>query len=165
MSSDWLNWTVYLLRIIIIIIVAYFHLLSSYIKFSRETTPILVIHVVCLFVFRFVRWCLHAYKLHFRHGPWCAVASAYANHEMRIFVWIPGVLGIIGPIFIPIAHMLVLFWYWQSYARFVDRRFCSCSCWDTVRSSSDEPLSNIGSRNEKYGGAFSRMSVVKCHSS
>lgn len=51
---------------------------------------------------------------------------------MRVSIWIPGVLGIIGPIVIPIAHMVVLWFYWQNYARFVDRRFCSCSCWDTL---------------------------------
>lgn len=51
---------------------------------------------------------------------------------MRVSTWIPGILGILGPIVIPIAHMVVLWFYWQNYARFVDRRFCSCSCWDTV---------------------------------
>lgn len=51
---------------------------------------------------------------------------------MRLSIWIPGILGILGPIVIPIAHMVVLWFYWQNYARFVDRRFCSCSCWDTV---------------------------------
>ncbi|XP_055322260.1 uncharacterized protein LOC129578138 isoform X2 [Sitodiplosis mosellana] len=51
---------------------------------------------------------------------------------MRLSIWIPGILGILGPIVIPISHMVVLWFYWQNYARFVDRRFCSCSCWDTV---------------------------------
>lgn len=51
---------------------------------------------------------------------------------MRISLWIPGIFGIVIPIVIPIGHMVVLWFYWQNYARLVDRRFCSCSCWDTV---------------------------------
>lgn len=69
----------------------------------------------------------------YHHHPTQLGLDVDVKIKMRIFIWIPGILGIIGPIFIPIVHMLVLFWYWQSYARFVDRRFCSCSCWDTVR--------------------------------
>lgn len=51
---------------------------------------------------------------------------------MHIPKWIPGILASLGPIIIPPAHMAVLWFYWQNYARIVDRRFCSCSCWDTV---------------------------------
>lgn len=51
---------------------------------------------------------------------------------MKALQWLPGFFGSLGPVFIPPAHMAVLWTFWQSYARFVDRRFCSCSCWDTV---------------------------------
>lgn len=51
---------------------------------------------------------------------------------MQLSLWLPCVLGSIGPIIIPPAHIAVLWLYWQNYARYVDRRFCSCSCWDTV---------------------------------
>lgn len=51
---------------------------------------------------------------------------------MQFTTWIPSLFGSFLPIFIPPAHMAVLWYYWQNYARFVDRRFCSCSCWDTV---------------------------------
>lgn len=30
------------------------------------------------------------------------------------------------------AHIYVLWRFWQSYSRYVDKRVCSCSCWDTV---------------------------------
>lgn len=30
------------------------------------------------------------------------------------------------------AHIYVLWRFWQSYSRYVDKRYCSCSCWDTV---------------------------------
>lgn len=51
---------------------------------------------------------------------------------MQASIWLPVILASLGPVIIPPAHMAVLWFYWQNYARFVDRRFCSCSCWDTV---------------------------------
>lgn len=44
----------------------------------------------------------------------------------------PAVIGFLFPTVLPIAHIVVLWYFWQAYARFVDKRFCSCSCWDTV---------------------------------
>lgn len=64
----------------------------------------------------------------------------------------PALIGFFFPALLPIAHILVLWYFWQAYARFVDKRFCSCSvrlcdeiylsvkfirnlcsqCWDTV---------------------------------
>ncbi|CRL06422.1 CLUMA_CG019491, isoform A [Clunio marinus] len=45
---------------------------------------------------------------------------------------IPAIVGFLFPTLLPIAHIVVLWYFWQAYARFVDKRFCSCSCWDTV---------------------------------
>lgn len=45
---------------------------------------------------------------------------------------LPGLIAFLGPFLIPCGHIVILFYFWQSYARFVDKRFCSCSCWDTV---------------------------------
>lgn len=36
------------------------------------------------------------------------------------------------PTLIPPIHIYVLYRYWRNYARKVDKRYCSCSCWDTV---------------------------------
>lgn len=30
------------------------------------------------------------------------------------------------------GHITILWRFWKSYSRYVDKRFCSCSCWDTV---------------------------------
>ncbi|XP_055690746.1 uncharacterized protein LOC129794134 isoform X2 [Lutzomyia longipalpis] len=48
------------------------------------------------------------------------------------FRWLPAACGGLGPILLPPAHIAILYYFWQSYSRYVDRRFCSCSCWDTV---------------------------------
>lgn len=44
----------------------------------------------------------------------------------------PMICGSLAPALIPPAHIGVLWYFWKNYARYVDRRFCSCSCWDTV---------------------------------
>lgn len=36
------------------------------------------------------------------------------------------------PVVLPPTHIYVLYKYWGRYARRVDKRYCSCSCWDTV---------------------------------
>ena len=46
--------------------------------------------------------------------------------------WLPAACGSLAPALIPPAHIAVLWYFWQSYSRYVDKRFCSCSCWDTV---------------------------------
>lgn len=48
------------------------------------------------------------------------------------FRWLPAACGGLGPALLPPAHIAILYYFWQSYSRYVDRRFCSCSCWDTV---------------------------------
>ena len=45
---------------------------------------------------------------------------------------IPAFAAALIPTLLPISHIAVLWYFWQSYSRFVDKRFCSCSCWDTV---------------------------------
>lgn len=60
------------------------------------------------------------------------ITAKKRSTAMQLLVWIPAVLGCLLPICIPSAHMAVLLFYWQTYSRNVDRRFCSCSCWDTV---------------------------------
>uniref|UniRef100_T1H657 Uncharacterized protein n=1 Tax=Megaselia scalaris TaxID=36166 RepID=T1H657_MEGSC len=52
--------------------------------------------------------------------------------NMRIAKWISILCGCLAPALIPPAHIAVLWYFWKNYSRYVDRRFCSCSCWDTV---------------------------------
>ncbi|XP_024080496.1 uncharacterized protein LOC106664530 isoform X2 [Cimex lectularius] len=42
------------------------------------------------------------------------------------------VIGCLPPALIPPIHIATLYYVWQSFSRRVDRRYCSCSCWDTV---------------------------------
>lgn len=51
---------------------------------------------------------------------------------MQALRWLPGICGSLGPALIPPAHIAILWFFWQNYARYVDQRFCTCSCWDTV---------------------------------
>lgn len=51
---------------------------------------------------------------------------------MGMLTWTPHILGILGPILVPISYISILLYWWQEYTRFVDRESCSCSCWDTV---------------------------------
>lgn len=41
-------------------------------------------------------------------------------------------IGILAPLTIPPLHIAFLYYFWQEYARDVDKQYCSCSCWDTV---------------------------------
>ncbi|CAG9800864.1 unnamed protein product [Chironomus riparius] len=51
---------------------------------------------------------------------------------LKISSLFPGTIAFLFPAVLPIVHIFVLWYFWQAYARFVDKRFCSCSCWDTV---------------------------------
>lgn len=72
---------------------------------------------------------------------------------LKISSFFPGTVAFLFPAVLPIVHIFVLWYFWQAYARyvehslhptifwsnfwflwnrFVDKRFCSCSCWDTV---------------------------------
>lgn len=48
----------------------------------------------------------------------------------KTWLWIA--CSAIMPATIVPAHIFILWHFWQTYARLVDKRFCSCSCWDTV---------------------------------
>ena len=41
-------------------------------------------------------------------------------------------VGVLAPLAVPPLHILFLAYFWQDFARDVDRQYCSCSCWDTV---------------------------------
>ncbi|KAL1379468.1 hypothetical protein pipiens_008543 [Culex pipiens pipiens] len=70
---------------------------------------------------------------------------------MDILRWLPGACGSLGPALIPPAHIAVLWYFWQNYSRYVDKRFCSCSCWDTVFKGTYE--SGIASYKHMYFNA------------
>lgn len=57
---------------------------------------------------------------------------SFTAFRIKISSFFPAVIGFLFPTLLPIAHIVVLWYFWQAYARFVDKRFCSCSCWDTV---------------------------------
>ncbi|KAL2734226.1 uncharacterized protein V1478_003924 [Vespula squamosa] len=60
-------------------------------------------------------------------------------------------IGILAPLTIPPLHIAFLYYFWQEYARDVDKQYCSCSCWDTVFKGSYE--SGIASYKHMYFNA------------
>jgi len=52
--------------------------------------------------------------------------------KMFDITWLPTACGSLAPALIPPAHIVILWYFWENYARYVDRHFCTCSCWDTV---------------------------------
>ncbi|KAF4516943.1 hypothetical protein B566_EDAN005544 [Ephemera danica] len=46
--------------------------------------------------------------------------------------WLARLCGGLLPAVLPPLHMAVLATYWKQYARRVDRRACTCGCWDTI---------------------------------
>ena len=50
-----------------------------------------------------------------------ALASAGSN-----------LLGFMAPLIVPPMHIAFIYYFWQDFARNVDKHYCSCSCWDTV---------------------------------
>ncbi|KAK9503513.1 hypothetical protein O3M35_010056 [Rhynocoris fuscipes] len=42
------------------------------------------------------------------------------------------IIACLAPVLIPPAHIATLYYFWHQFSRRVDRRYCSCSCWDTV---------------------------------
>lgn len=42
------------------------------------------------------------------------------------------VAGLIAPLTLPPLHIAFLYYFWQDFAREVDKQYCTCSCWDTV---------------------------------
>lgn len=45
---------------------------------------------------------------------------------------LPGICGSLLPALILPAHIVIFWYFWHDYARYVDREQCNCSCWDTV---------------------------------
>lgn len=41
-------------------------------------------------------------------------------------------IGTLAPAIIPPLHIATLYYFWHEFSRRVDKRYCSCSCWDTV---------------------------------
>lgn len=41
-------------------------------------------------------------------------------------------LAVTLPFLIPVIHMIIFSNLWKQYNRVIDKRTCSCSCWDTV---------------------------------
>ncbi|KAJ6642361.1 hypothetical protein Bhyg_07309, partial [Pseudolycoriella hygida] len=70
---------------------------------------------------------------------------------MEALRWLPAICGSLGPAIIPPAHIAILWFFWQNYARYVDQRFCTCSCWDTVFKGTYE--SGIASYKHMYFNA------------
>ncbi|XP_011876615.1 PREDICTED: uncharacterized protein LOC105566859 [Vollenhovia emeryi] len=64
-------------------------------------------------------------------------------------------VGIIGPLTIPPLQIATLYYFWQDYSRVVDKRYCSCSCWDTVFKGSYE--SGIAPYKHMYFNATTNM--------
>ncbi|XP_070168707.1 uncharacterized protein [Polyergus mexicanus] len=64
-------------------------------------------------------------------------------------------VGIMGPLTIPPLQIATLYYFWQDYSRVVDKRYCSCSCWDTVFKGSYE--SGIAPYKHMYFNATSNM--------
>lgn len=54
------------------------------------------------------------------------------QHKMFDTKWLPAACGSLAPALIPPAHIAILWYFWENYARYVDKHFCTCSCWDTV---------------------------------
>lgn len=62
------------------------------------------------------------------------------------------------PAIIPPLHIYVLYRYWGRYARRVDKRYCSCSCWDTVFKGTYE--SGIASYKHLYFNATANTTKI-----
>lgn len=41
-------------------------------------------------------------------------------------------LACFGPMLIPPIHIYIVYHFWRQYNHRVDKRYCTCSCWDTV---------------------------------
>ncbi|XP_039290656.1 uncharacterized protein LOC120352734 [Nilaparvata lugens] len=81
--------------------------------------------------------------------------SWWGRRLCRVLVQVGGVLG---PALVPPAHIAVLYHFWRKYARRVDKRYCSCSCWDTVFKGSYE--SGIASYKHVYFNATKNSAKI-----
>lgn len=55
-------------------------------------------------------------------------------HKLSSYVsWVCGnLLGYLAPALLPPLHIGLFYYIWHQYSRRVDKRYCTCSCWDTV---------------------------------
>lgn len=65
----------------------------------------------------------------------------FVSHQSRmVLTWAPYkkpafwviFLAILLPFMIPVIHMIIFSKLWKQYNRTIDKKTCSCSCWDTV---------------------------------
>ncbi|XP_016843897.1 uncharacterized protein LOC100121962 isoform X2 [Nasonia vitripennis] len=63
------------------------------------------------------------------------------------------IFGFLAPLVIPPLHIAFIYYFWQDFARDVDKQYCSCSCWDTVFKGSYE--SGVASYKHMYFNATS----------
>lgn len=47
-------------------------------------------------------------------------------------VTISRMVAVLVPSLVPPIHIAALCYFWNQFSRRVDKRYCSCSCWDTV---------------------------------
>ncbi|XP_075232027.1 uncharacterized protein LOC142330559 isoform X2 [Lycorma delicatula] len=67
-------------------------------------------------------------------------------------------VGILGPALIPPFHIAALYYFWRQFSRRVDKRYCSCSCWDTVFKGSYE--SGVASYKHIYFNATTNTAKI-----
>ncbi|XP_046390136.1 uncharacterized protein LOC124158829 [Ischnura elegans] len=56
----------------------------------------------------------------------------YINIEQYKVKFLSALCGYLLPALILPVHVYTLSYFWSQYSRNVEKRFCSCSCWDTV---------------------------------
>ena len=70
-----------------------------------------------------------------------------------------GVFGLSVPILIPVVQFgLVFGWLWDQYNKPVDRKLCSCSCWDTVFKGSYE--TGVGKYKHFYFNSNQNTAII-----
>lgn len=77
---------------------------------------------------------------------------------MRLKSYFIKVLSGLFPGLIPPFHIFILYKFWGRYSRRVDKRYCSCSCWDTVFKGTYE--SGIASYKHMYFNATSNTTKI-----
>ncbi|XP_048514652.1 uncharacterized protein LOC105693248 [Athalia rosae] len=78
----------------------------------------------------------------------------------RLITYSSQAAGILAPLTIPPAHIAVLYYFWPEFSRNVDKRYCSCSCWDTVFKGSYE--SGVASYKHMYFNATINTIKIWC---
>uniref|UniRef100_A0A1B6EDJ3 Uncharacterized protein n=1 Tax=Clastoptera arizonana TaxID=38151 RepID=A0A1B6EDJ3_9HEMI len=58
--------------------------------------------------------------------------KVYISIPHMFDIFLSRLFGCLGPALIPPLHIAILYYFWHEFSRRVDKRYCSCSCWDTV---------------------------------